>query len=174
MSRPQGETRTLLVALAPEEIEEKGRDLAHAIREEDDYREAFEGWDEDMKAAKKTKKATLEGLHRTASRLAEVVNLGREEREVECSWLYALGEGYAFLVRDDTGDMISHRKLEESERQMDLAEVLREPTPEQLGEWLKVVAFQGELESFPDEPGDDQMDIVDRKPVLAGDLDREF
>jgi hypothetical protein len=137
VSRPQGEARRLLVDLTAEELEAKGGELAHAVREEDDYRAGFEDWQADVKSTKKLKESTLRGLHQTASLLAEVVNLGREERDVPCSWLYALPQGYAFLVRDDSGEMISHRRLDDSERQTDLTEVLREPTPEQLAEWMR-------------------------------------
>jgi hypothetical protein len=135
VTRPAGETRTLLVELTPEQLQEAGEKLARAVAEEDELRSLLEDWLAEMKDARKARTEEIKAMHRDVAHLAQVVETGAEEREVYCSWLYALAEGYAFLVRDDTGEMLTYRQLDDEERQESLVEVLREPTPEQLGKW---------------------------------------
>jgi hypothetical protein len=166
--RPQTDTRVLLVDLQPEEREAKGEELALAVVERDGYERDFEDWLEDMKASKKSRTKELERLDGNVSELARVLESGREERDVACSWLYSLGHGYAFLIRDDTGEMIAHRRLPDEERQADLTEVLREPTLEQLAEWLPKLAVNEAAEEHDDEgSGWDESDFANDPGALA-------
>lgn len=142
----------MLVKLNDNELAGKGEELAAKVREEDAEQLAFAAWQTSMKESQKAKKEHLAELHRETSRLAAVVDAGKEERQVSCSWLYALSMGMAFLVRDDTGELVDHRELAEEERQVDLTEVLREPTPEQVGRFMGQIMAQRHVDN---EEGED-------------------
>jgi hypothetical protein len=148
--RLQAETRELTVTLTPEELEDRGADLAAAVRNADMEEKHLEGrkaaWREELKGLKEE----VLTARADASKLAEIVRTARDKRDVPCNWLYALTAGYAFLVRDDTGEMVTHRKLKDEERQLELGEApFREPTPEQLEEWLKTLPVNEE-EALPE------------------------
>lgn len=137
--REQSTKRELLVELTAEERAERAANLAKLVDEAAKQRlaiaEAAGAWAAKLRALK----GYLSHLEADAEAVAAVVESGREEKTVACSWLFSLGAGYAFLVRDDTGALVAQRQLEEEERQADLLEVLREPTVDQLAEWLPVV-----------------------------------
>lgn len=135
--RPQGETRELSVVLTAEELEDRGADLASAVRNADQEEQHLEGrkaaWREELKGLKED----LHTARAEASKLAEIVRTGKDRRDVACTWKYALAEGWAFLTRDDTGERIASRKLKTEERQMVIGEPpYAEPTPDELAEWL--------------------------------------
>lgn len=155
--RIQTEKRALPVELTPEELAAEAQRLAGAVEavaeQEEKIAEAKGVWAE----KKKSMEGYLAHLKETTNDLAAVVDSGTAEQDVECSWLYSLGSGYAFLVRDDTGDLVHNRKLGDAERQTDLLEVIREPTPEQLASWIEtlglVVDPQADLPlAAPDSP----------------------
>jgi hypothetical protein len=165
VSRPQGETRELSVILTPEELEDRGADLAAAVRNADQEEAHMEGrkaaWREELKGLK-------EDLHvaRTeASKLAEIVRTGKEKRDVDLTWKYAIPDGWAFLVRNDTGERVQSRKLKDEERQLTLGEPpYAEPTPEELAEWLANLPVN-EAEALPEgHAGDVHAD--DHDPLL--------
>lgn len=135
--RAQTETRSLPTELSPEELAEESKRLATAVEEVAKQKDAIAEKTGLWREAKKKMEGFLGHLEDEMNALAEVVDSGKAEREVPCSWMYALGAGYAFLVRDDTGEMVTHRRLGDAERQTDLLEVLREPTPEQLAGWVE-------------------------------------
>lgn len=141
--RPQGETRILPVALTAEEIAVKGVGLAEAVDAADQQRREIERAKANWSATHKALKVELEKREEECSALARIVESGQEEQEVGCSWVYALAAGWAFLVRNDTGEKVDERELDGEERQVDLTEVLREPTPEQLGKWMAQLLADG-------------------------------
>lgn len=136
--RPQETTKRLSVKLTDEEAQQKAQELAAAVSAAEKQREAIA----EAKGAWAAKKKALEGyldhLETEANTLAAVVEAGAEEREVACSWLYSLPNEAAFLVRDDTGELVQAKRIEEQPgaQQSLIEEVLREPTPEQLETWL--------------------------------------
>lgn len=136
MTRPQGTTRRLPVVLEEEEVAERAQQLAKAVdavaTQEASIAAETALWAEKKKAMA----GYLHHLKTEANALAAVVETGKEDQEVACSWLYALKAGAAFLVRDDTGELVTARRLSDAERQAELVEVLREPTSEQLALWL--------------------------------------
>lgn len=142
--REQAAIRNLPVKLTAEELEARSRELADAVKDEDGKRLDFLAWDAGMKEAKKDRKAQVTLAHAEASRLAGIVESGEERRNVPCSWLYHLAGARAFLVRDDTGELVTTRVLQEDERQTSLTEVLREPTPAQLALWVGMPASAAE------------------------------
>lgn len=155
--RIQTETRSLPTELSPEDLAKESDRLAAAVKEvekqEDHIAEQKGLWTEKKKAME----GYLSHLKEEMGGLATIVETGKADRDVACSWLYALPQGYAFLVRDDTGELVHHRKLGEQERQAELLEVLREPTPEQLAAWTVelglVLDLQGDLPlAEPDSP----------------------
>jgi hypothetical protein len=183
VSRPQGETRELSVTLTPEELEDRGADLAAAVRNADQEEAHMEGrkaaWREELKGLK-------EDLHvaRTeASKLAEIVRTGKERRDVDLTWKYAIPDGWAFLVRNDTGERVQSRKLKDEERQLTLGEPpYAEATPEELAEWLANLPVN-EAEALPEghadgvETGDRAVDLGNPEgghdATLPGDLTDE-
>lgn len=136
--RDQGETRELTVALTDKELQDRGDDLAAAVARADDQERYLEGRKKAWRDEKRELEAELERLRKEGSALAEIVRTGKERRDVGCTWKYALSAGWAFLVRDDTGEQIQARQLKDDERQLTLGEPpYAEPTPEELEEWLK-------------------------------------
>lgn len=135
--RQQSETRSLPTPLTAEELAEESKLLAEADlavnRQEEVLAEAVGKW----KKSKKLMEECLGYLKTQAAEQLEIVHSETKAKDVPCSWLYALEIGYAFLLRDDTGELVHHRKLGEQERQKELLEVLREPTPEQLATWVE-------------------------------------
>ena len=166
MSRLQGETRELLCELTGEELEAKGRELAAAVEEEQELRLEFAEWWAGQLSVKKARKEAITQQEGVCGNLASLLQKGQERRGVPCTWLYALAAGYSFLVRDDTGELVTHRRLRDEERQTSLLEEpYREPTPEQLAEWLKTLPVNEE-EVLPEghagdvEPDDRAVDII--------------
>lgn len=143
-------TRALTVELTPEELAKESQRLAEAVealaKQEKDIVDAKGAWSD----RKKKMEGYLAHLKDDANALAAIVDSGTMEREVACTWLYHLATGYAFLVRDDTGELVTHRQLSDPERQTDLLEVLQEPTPEQLAAWTKELELEVDLDLFPD------------------------
>lgn len=143
--RLQAETRELDVVLTEAELVQAGADLCEAVQDADSYEADMEERKAAWRATLKALKEELAHRRKVASEAAEVVRTGRDKRDVNCTWLYALAAGYAFLVRDDTQELVTHRKLKDGERQLDLTEPpYREPTPEQLEEWLRTLPFNEE------------------------------
>lgn len=135
--RVRSETKTLPSPLSPEELAEESKALAEADlavqRQEELLLAETSKWGD----AKKRLQECLGYLKTQAAAQLEIVHTETKPKDVPCSWLYALKEGYAFLVRDDTQELVHHRKLGDQERQTELLEVLREPTPEQLAGWVE-------------------------------------
>lgn len=143
--RLQGETRELLCELTEADLAQRGADLCEAVREADEYEAYLERRRAEWRDAHKTMKEELAHLRKTASDVAAVVHSGEETRDIPCNWLYALAVGYAFLVRSDNQELVTHRKLRDEERQMELGEPpFAEPTPEQLEEWLRTLPVNEE------------------------------
>lgn len=154
--RLQAETRELLCELTSEELETKGRELAAAVEEEQELRLDFAEWWAGQLSVKKARKEAITQQEGVCGNLAALLQKGQERRGVACTWLYALAAGYAFLVRDDTHELVTHRKLRDEERQMEIGEApYREPTPEQLAEWLKSLPVNEEQAELPEGHADD-------------------
>lgn len=135
MTRIQTETRSLPTELSPEDLAEESKRLATAVEEVAKQKDAIAEKTGLWRETKKKMEGYLAHLEDDMNTLATIVDSGFADREVECSWLYALKVGYAFLIRDDTKELVHHRKLGDQERQENLLEVLREPTEEQLAAW---------------------------------------
>lgn len=148
--RKQGETRELSVVLTDIELVQAGTKLCVAV-EDADYQELYiEERRAEWREALKTIKEELSHRRKIASEAAEIVRTGKEKRDVACTWKYALAAGWAFLVRDDTGEPVQSRKLKDEERQLSLGEPpFAEPTPEELEEWLKTLPVN-EKEVLPE------------------------
>lgn len=136
--RPQEAKRSLLVKLTDEEAAQKAQDLAAAVSAAEKQRDAIAEAKGNWAEKKKKLEGYLGHLEHEANVLAAVVEAGAEEREVSCSWLYSMPNMAAFLVRDDTGELVQAKRIEEEAggQQSLIDEVLREPTPEQLETWL--------------------------------------
>lgn len=178
--RLQGETRELTVVLTDEELVLAGTKLCEAVQDADGYEEELEGRKADWRETLKTMKEELSHRRKVASEAAEIVRTGEEKRDVGCTWKYALAAGWAFLVRDDTGERIFSRKLKDEERQMTIGEPpFAEPTPEELEEWLKTLPVN-EQEVLPEghadevETGDRAVDLSPGGTVEDWEGDEEY
>lgn len=140
--RIQTETRNLPTELSPEDLAEESKKLATAVEEVAKQKDAIAEKTGLWRETKKKMDGYLGHLEGEMNALATIVDTGVAERAVDCSWLYALQQGFAFLVRDDTGELVTHRRLRDDERQENLLEVLREPTEEQLGTWTAALGLQ--------------------------------
>ncbi len=178
--RVQTETRSLPTELSPEDLAAESQKLAAAVETVKDEESRIAVAAAKWKETKKDMEGCLSFAKRNMHELAEIVESGKADREVECSWLYALKQGYGFLVRDDTGELVHHRKLGDQERQTELLEVLREPTEEQLATWIAelglVIDPQGDLplaEPAPPPLDVDWPDSYYRDFVLPGEHGQE-
>jgi hypothetical protein len=163
--RLQGETRELPVVLTDEELLTVGADLAAAVDEAAEAEIALAAWEAGIKSSREARKGEIKRLRADQEKLGETIQTGKDKRDVPCAWLYALPAGYAFLLREDTQELVTHRKLRDEERQMEIGEApYREPTPEQLAEWLANLPVN-EADALPEgHAGDVQAD--DHDPLL--------
>jgi hypothetical protein len=149
----------LPVILTHDEVESRGRELALAVQCAVESEEGLALWLEQMKRAKKSMVADVDSRKAEAIRLADVVASGKEKRDVSCTWKYAIPAGWAFLVRNDTGERILSRKLKDEERQLTLGEPpYAEPTPDELAEWLKALPVNEEQTLSEGHAGDVEAD----------------
>lgn len=157
--RVHTETRSLPTELTPEDLAKESQALAAAVERVTEQEENIA----EQKALWAEKKKGLEGylshLKTEMNELATIVDSGIAPRDVPCSWLYALKLGYAFMIRDDTGELVTHRRLTDAERQDDLLEVVREPKAEQVEGWTATLGLvidpQADLPlAAPDAGGD--------------------
>ena len=135
-THPQSESRLVSVELSPEILADKALELAQAVEAVKEAEEAISDAKADWTATKKALEADLTASKDLCNGLAEIVESGREFQAIDCDWLYRLDLGLAFLVRQDTGELIERRELAEAERQLVMGEVLQEPTEEQMAEWM--------------------------------------
>ncbi len=119
------EKRPLFVVLNPSELEEQARKLAGTVREIG----RLEG---DAKASAAQWKSRIENEKSKQNHLSTIVAEGREERPVDCEWVYECcgldsvsGERIHHpekkaLFRKDNGELIEVREITSEERQMSL------------------------------------------------------
>lgn len=111
-ARGKQETRVLDVKLTREEIEQRSKELAGAIKEHDRV-------DEDRKAAAATAKLTIDRLNTQIRQLSRAVELGSEPQEVACEWFADQRRMVMNLVRLDTHEIVSTRSMTNEERQLE-------------------------------------------------------
>lgn len=135
--RQTTETRHLPCVLTEEELAERAQSLADSVREEEEKREAFAAWEDTMKQAKKAHLGRIAIAHDDTVKFGEIVETGKESRDVPCTWLY--GRDAAFLKRDDTGELVQVRQLRPEETQAVIGEtsVVQEPAQRDLEEWAE-------------------------------------
>lgn len=166
MIRPQGEVRELTVVLTAEELEDRGADLAAAVRNADQEEQHLEGRKKAWSAELAGLKEDVKTARAEVSKLAEIVRTGKDKRDVSCTWKYALAEGWRFLTRDDTGERIASRKLKDEERQLSItAPPFAEPTPDELALWLAALPV-----NEPDDLGEGHAETVTPEERLVGAL----
>jgi hypothetical protein len=119
------ERRSLFVVLNTNELSMFSRKLAETVPQ-------IANLTRDAKASASQWKARIETVEVDQSRLSGIVSDGREERPVECHWIYecagidtASGERIHHpekktLVRSDTLEVIEVRDITSEERQMSL------------------------------------------------------
>jgi hypothetical protein len=119
------EKRTLFVVLNPKEKEQASKQLAETVP-------AIRRLEDDAKASAAMWKAKLQAKEAEQSQLSNLVTEGREERPVECRWVYECsgfdsqtGEHIwhpekKTLIRSDTSEVIETRDITNDERQMAL------------------------------------------------------
>ena len=65
-------------------------------------------------------KAAVKDHAAERARLAECIDSGTEERQVNCKWIETIEENVTRLIRQDTGDVVEERALSAEEREQSL------------------------------------------------------
>jgi hypothetical protein len=103
----------LPVKLTPDEVRERGRELA--LKVEERARE-----EEDQKAAKGQMKSALDDMSRKIGELSRIVRTGEEPRFVAVEHRLTENGTMVESVRVDTGETLRSRRASDSERQINL------------------------------------------------------
>ncbi len=122
------ETRTLLLycTLTMGEIAERQVLLVDATQKRDELERALIAWKGAKKEEEKEYEAEIKTAASTALRMANIVESGRELRDVEVNDL--LADSSVTVVRTDTGEILSQRPATPEEMQRPLP---MEPPPEE-------------------------------------------
>lgn len=127
------EKRPLFVVLNQQELEMSARKLAQTVAD-------ICRLERDAKASASQWKARIETVCAEQAHLSTIVTEGREERPIECQWIYetagadaATGEmifhpDKKTLIRKDTNEVLEIRDISSDERQMSL---LPEESPQE-------------------------------------------
>lgn len=102
--------RSLPCRLSDEELLKKGADLATAVQDI----ATEEGRQADIKASMKARLAEIEARR---TQLAIAVSRKEEHRDVEVDVFHDYQRGIVEDIRRDTGEVVSQRVMQESERQ---------------------------------------------------------
>lgn len=135
--------RQLPCPITETEVDTKSAELARATIDERAYEIAIDKINEDHKAEKKRLEQNLAEMAGVRIKLAQELTTGEVERDIECEWRFNVFDGTAILVRTDTGEAVELRDITAEERQMQLGEAVKAPTPEQLSQWKKQLAKRG-------------------------------
>lgn len=109
-------SRALMCRLTRQEHLDRGQSLAstiHAIGDEERR----------QKEAKERMKEAMTGLEEEAGRLARIVQEGQEERQVRVRFEFDYDKGRVTVIREDTGEEVESRSMNDTERQMTLPAV---------------------------------------------------
>jgi hypothetical protein len=119
------EKRSLFVTLKPAELEATSRQLAQTVPQ-------IANLEREAKSSASQWKSRIESVQCEQNRLSGIVSDGKEERPVECEWVFeCCGIDIASsnrihhpekkaLFRKDTGEFIEARDITSDERQMSL------------------------------------------------------
>ena len=119
------EKRSLFVTLNPAELETKSRELAGTVPQ-------IANLEREAKSSASQWKARIEIVQCQQNHLSAVVSEGKEERNVECEWVFECSgidsatkeriphPDKKALIRPDTGEVIEVRDITSDDRQMAL------------------------------------------------------
>ena len=107
------EEHKLAVPLTDKEVQAAGQELAKI---HDEIRDL----DDERKAVSKDYKARIDIRVNQADRLAQMVNTGKEYRDVNCQWQYDWARNVKTLYRMDSGEKVNTLAIQDHERQGDL------------------------------------------------------
>jgi hypothetical protein len=106
-------TRDLRVTLKAEEIAERADRAAQILADRDSK-------EEELKAHAKHAKSVIESLEAEMRRLSNEVRTKATYQEVRCERRFLYDTGKVIEVRLDTGEVLSERDMNDSEKQRDL------------------------------------------------------
>jgi len=119
------EKRPLFVTLNPSELEQESRKLANTVPQ-------IANLEREAKSSASQWKSRIELVQVEQNRLSGIVSEGKEERSVECGWVYECSGIDAAtkelivhpekkaLFRKDTGELVEVREITSDERQISL------------------------------------------------------
>jgi len=107
------EHRELAIMLTPDEIRERGEDLAKRSIEKG-------GLEDNIASLKADYKQRIEALDLAAGKLVREISERRQWRQVACTRMMDYANGRVVVVRDDTGEEIENRPMDSMERQREL------------------------------------------------------
>lgn len=96
--------RSVPVKLTTEEYVEKGKEMSRTQNEMRNLQDRLKEVSTDFKAKIAQKEATINSLSTTISN-------GYEYRDVDCHYIYRVGDSMKDVVRDDTGEIISTERM---------------------------------------------------------------
>jgi hypothetical protein len=101
--------RTLPVVLSNREIQSFGEEQSKALLNVCD-----------LKAQRSELNKEIKPLETRINALAEIIDTGIEEREVNCAWLFDYVSSHKTLIREDTGEVLEEKALTETELQQEM------------------------------------------------------
>jgi len=119
------EKRPLFVTLNPSELEQESRKLANTVPQ-------IANLEREAQSSKKQWQSRIDLVQVEQNRLSGIVSEGKEERSVECEWVYECSGIDAVtkdrivhpekkaLFRKDTGELVEVREITSDERQISL------------------------------------------------------
>jgi hypothetical protein len=115
---PEREQRMLTCKLTDAELLERGDQMAAAELKIDVY-----------KITRKEVSAQISAQSLLRGKLAAVIDAGKEERAIDCTWIEDFAQNCYRLVRQDTGEQVDTRPMVAADRQASLAIVPERETP---------------------------------------------
>ncbi len=109
MNHGQKENRNLTCILTEAERAVRGAQLAKEAQE-------WEATEEAKKEAASSYKKKADGHREAMKRLARIIRVNQEDREVSCTWKVA-PESFSWnLIRDDTGEVVATKMMDKEEQ----------------------------------------------------------
>lgn len=108
-SRTLKETRSLQCRLTSSEILERVKTLAARISGQ-----------KQLEAERKKLNSQLNGIKTAIDKLTHIIEVGKESRDVECSWQFDYNQSKKTLIRLDTTEYLETQTLTQDEIQMKL------------------------------------------------------
>lgn len=104
-------------------------DIVKMVRKICDLKSERHRRKEEFRGIEKLHQIQMKELEEEIDRLFNVIQIGKEEREVECTKVINFAQGVVKYISIQTKKVILERPIKEDEKQLDLAPVIPDPEP---------------------------------------------